>query len=157
MCTRAPECVRGLTLFAGALILLHGIGVRQLTWPMISVSTSRPAQAFAVPKKRTVAPIAPSMATATNAKILAVFRTPSVKVVYAWTWWPMSSSPARVPNTTLIAWRVVREELPRKVRSCSRGIRFANNLQPHPMCCEANNRPPSIPACTATTYPSTRL
>jgi hypothetical protein len=109
-------------------MLLFVIGVRPLTWPMISMSTSRPVQAVAVPKKRMVEPfmnsrhcarlsIVPGMATATYSKILMVRRKPSLTVVYAWTWWSMSPSTARVPNKTLIACRVVREELPRKVRS----------------------------------------
>jgi hypothetical protein len=58
-------------------MLLFVSGVRPLTWPMISMSTSRPMQAFAVPKKRMVEPfmnsrhcarlsIVPGMATATS-------------------------------------------------------------------------------------------
>ena len=73
--------------------------------------------------------IVSGMATATYSKILAVRRKPS-GTVYAWTWWSMSPSTARVPNKTLIACRVVREELPRKVRSCMVGrIRFESTLK----------------------------
>ena len=129
-------CVR-----AWVSMLLLVFRVRQLTWPMISMSTLRPVQAFAVPKKRMVEPfmnsrhcarlsIVPTITTATNSKILAVRRKPSGTVVNAWTWWSMSPSTARVPKKTLIACRVVREELPRKVRSCMVGrIRFESTLK----------------------------
>ena len=99
-CAHVHPSARDVLRFEWVSMLLIVIGVRQLTWQMISMATPGPAQALAVPRKRTLAPfmstggcarlsMVPSMATAKNAKILAVRRTSPETVVYAWRWWPM--------------------------------------------------------------------